>query len=89
MNNTGSASCQYCGAVFRLFSIFNRGDMMALCRNWRRRHERRCKDRTPEQRRAWARKYLARDPADSSLRVDLAHPGFAMTEPVCGATTRH
>lgn len=75
------ASCSHCGAEFRLFSIFNRGDMQALCRNWRKRHERICASRSPAQRRAWAKKYLARDPAESSLTVDIRHPGFSDQQP--------
>ncbi|HBP5138220.1 hypothetical protein FA101_16585 [Pseudomonas aeruginosa] len=74
-NNTGSARCRHCGAEYRLFSISNR-DMQGLCKAWRGRHERGCKDRTPAQRRAWARKYEGQDSSESSLTVDLEHPGF-------------
>jgi len=74
-NNTGQATCQYCGAEYRLFTIFNR-DMQALCKIWRRRHERTCKDRTPAERRKWAKKYEGKDAGESSLTVDLEHPGF-------------
>lgn len=74
-NNTGYAQCAHCGAEFRLFTIFNR-DMQALCKNWRRRHERTCVERTPKQRRAWAKKYVGLDTTESSIVVDLGHAGF-------------
>lgn len=74
-NNTGQASFQYCGSEFRLFTIFNR-DMQALCKIWRRRHEHSCKERTPSERRKWAKKYVGKDSYESSLTVDLQHPGF-------------
>lgn len=78
-NNTGYAECTICGCEFRLFTIFNR-DMMALCKIWRRRHERGCGKRTPEQRRKWAAKYVGLDTTESSIVVDLAHPGFIDVE---------
>ena len=75
VNNTGSATCDFCGAEYHLFTIFNR-DMQGLCKAWRRRHERACRDRTPAERRKWARPYIRRDRSESSLIVDLLHPGF-------------
>lgn len=75
LNNVGFASCQHCGAEFRLFTIFNR-DMQGLCKVWKRRHERACKTRSPGQRRAWAKQYVGKDATDSSLNVDLGHAGF-------------
>lgn len=74
-NNTGSAHCSHCGAEYRLFTIFNR-DMRGLCKAWRGRHERGCVKRTPAQRRAWARKYEGKDYVESSIIVNLDHPGF-------------
>ncbi len=74
-NNTGKSICQHCGATFSLFSIFNK-DMQALCKIWRTRHERVCKDKSPRERRKWAKKYIGKDSVESSLTVDLAHPGF-------------
>ena len=73
--NTGSARCQYCGAEYRLFTIFNR-DMQGLCSAWKGRHERSCKNKTPKSRRAWAKKYAGQDFSESSLVVDLDHIGF-------------
>jgi hypothetical protein len=75
VNTTGIAICRYCGADFRLHTIFNR-DMQGLCRAWKERHERACSKRTPAKRRAWARKYVGQDHHESSLTVDLEHPGF-------------
>lgn len=74
-NNTGYAMCTHCGAEFRLFTIFNR-DMDALCKIWKRRHERGCAKRTPKQRRAWAKPYASKDSTESSIVIDLQHPGF-------------
>lgn len=74
-NNSGYACCHHCGAEYRLFTIFNR-DMMALCKIWRRRHERVCEQRTPAQRRKWAGKYAGMDSTESSIVVDLEHLGF-------------
>lgn len=74
-NNTGYAECTHCGSEYRLFTIFNR-DMQALCKIWKRRHERSCSKRTPAERRAWARKYEGKDSSESSMVVDLEHPGF-------------
>ncbi len=81
VSNTGSTYCRICGAEYRLFTIFNR-DMQGLCRAWRGRHERACKKKTPAQRRAWAKKYEGLDSTESSLTVDLTHPGFQESEPV-------
>lgn len=75
VDNCGFACCQHCGSEFRLFTIFNR-DMQGLCRAWKRKHEFACKIRTPAQRKKWAAKYLGKDRCESSLVVDLAHPGF-------------
>lgn len=71
----GHARCDHCGAEYRLFTIFNR-DMQALCNGWKRRHERGCKTRTPAQRRKWAKPYIGKDRIDSSIVVDMGHPGF-------------
>ncbi len=73
--NTGSSRCRYCGAAYRLFTIFNR-DMQGLCKAWKGRHERACKNKTPTQRRAWAKKYAGKDSTESSITVELEHPGF-------------
>lgn len=75
VNNTGYACCCICGAEYRLFTIFNR-DMQGLCKVWRGRHERACGKRTPAERRAWAKAYVGKDSTESSLTVDLSHPGF-------------
>lgn len=86
-NNTGYAECTICGSEYRLFTIFNR-DMMALCKIWRRRHERGCAKRTPEQRRKWAAKYAGLDTSESSIVVDLTHPGF-LDDPVVAPADPH
>lgn len=78
MNNTGFACCKFCGAEYRLFTIFNR-DMQGLCKTWKRRHEHACAKRKPVQRRQWARKYAGKDTTESSLTVDLTHAGFGDT----------
>jgi len=75
MNSLGCATCKFCGSQFRLFTIFNR-DMQGLCNVWRRKHERACGNRTPAQRRKWAKPYEGKDRLESSLTVDLSHPGF-------------
>lgn len=76
VDNHGCARCKYCGAQIHLFTIFNR-DMGGLARSWRSKHERACKDRTPKQRLAWAKKYASKDPIkDSGVTVDLSHEGF-------------
>lgn len=75
VSNSANAVCRVCGAEYRLFTIFNR-DMQGLCNAWRNRHERTCKERTPSQRRAWARKYADKDTTESSITLDLDHPGF-------------
>lgn len=74
-DNLGSASCVHCGATFRLFTIFKK-DMQGLCRAWKRRHERVCAWRSHSERRKWARKYEGKTSLDSSLTVDISHPGF-------------
>lgn len=79
VSNTGMAFCQHCGAQYRLFSIMNK-DMQGLCKAWKRRHERACAKKTPEQRRKWAKKYVGKGYLDSSLTVEMDHPGFD-----CGA----
>ncbi len=78
--NTGSALCSLCGAAYRLSSNFKR-DMQRLCNAWLSRHERACACRTPEQRRSWAQKYVGKDFPESSLTVDLEHPGFRDPKP--------
>ena len=75
VSNSANAYCRVCGAEFSLFTIFNR-DMRGFCKAWRTRHERACKDRTPAQRRAWAKKYAGLDSTESSIIVDLEHPAF-------------
>ncbi|AGN82356.1 hypothetical protein DZA28_28440 [Pseudomonas alloputida] len=79
-HNTGTAQCSYCGAEYRLVSDFKR-DMQRLCKAWLSRHERACACRTPDQRRSWAQKYVGKDFAESSLTVDLEHPGFKDIQP--------
>lgn len=74
-NAIGHAVCRYCGADYRLFTIFNR-DMQGLCKAWKERHERKCEHRSPAQRRKWAKPYIGKDCADSSLTVDMGHSGF-------------
>lgn len=76
MSNLGQATCRHCGATFRLFTIFNRS-MDGLCKVWKERHERGCAKRTPKQRRAWARPYVGLTRVESSITVELGHPGFA------------
>ena len=75
LNNCGYSRCSYCGAEFRLFTIHNR-DMQGLSKVWKSRHERGCEKRTPAQRVKWAKPYIGKDVMDSSLVVDLNHPGF-------------
>lgn len=72
---TGFASCDHCGAQFRLLTIFNK-DMTGFVKVWKRRHEKICAQRTPEQRRKWAQQYAGKDQYESSIVVDLSHPGF-------------
>ncbi|ASJ88846.1 hypothetical protein [Pseudomonas aeruginosa] len=79
-NNSGSATCSHCGAHYHLHSISGR-DMMALCRSWRKKHEAKCSTRTPKERRAWAKKYIANVPGEHSLTVDMEHLGFQDTSP--------
>jgi hypothetical protein len=76
ISNFGMAYCRFCGAQFRLFTIFNR-DMQGLCKVWKRRHERSCEKRTPADRKKWAKKYVGKDSTESSVIVDLTHEGFA------------
>lgn len=78
-NNFGESRCQHCGAVFRLFTIFNR-DMQGLCKVWKQKHERTCVAKSPEARRKWAKKYVGLDRTESSIVVDLEHPGFGLLE---------
>nr|CEK42272.1 hypothetical protein PQBR57_0319 [Pseudomonas fluorescens SBW25] len=33
-------------------------------------------NKTPGERRSWAKKYVGKDTTESSLTVDLDHPGF-------------
>lgn len=75
VSNTGCATCRICGAQYRLFTISNR-DMQGLCNAWKGRHEYGCRNRTPEQRLRWARKYVGKDTVESSITVDLDHAGF-------------
>lgn len=75
ISSLGFASCDICGAEYRLFTIFNR-DMQGLCNAWRRRHEKVCQVRTPAERRAWAKKYVGKDTTESSITVYLCHAGF-------------
>lgn len=74
-DNAGVAHCIHCGSEFRLFTIFNR-DMQGLCNVWKRRHEAACLERTPEERRKWAKPYVGKDRFESSLVVNLSDPGF-------------
>lgn len=74
MDNSGMATCKHCGSQFRLFSISNR-DMSGLCRGWKTKHEFKCKQRTPLQRRTWAKPYLI-EGADRAITINLEHPGF-------------
>jgi len=71
------AYCEHCGAQFRLFSIMNK-DMQGLCKVWKRRHEHGCSQKTPAQRVKWAKKYIGKDYTDSSITVDMSHPGFSV-----------
>lgn len=74
-DSLGYASCEYCHAEFRLFTIFKK-DMGGLAKAWKRRHERKCKNRTPSQRRQWARPYIGKSSVDSSIVVDIEHSAF-------------
>lgn len=75
VDNLGHSYCSHCGAQYRLFSIFNK-DMQGLTKAWKRRHERGCEKRTPQQRVTWAKPYIGKDRYESSIVVDLDHPGF-------------
>lgn len=75
MSCTGYSRCNYCGAQYRLVTIFKR-DMEGLCKGWLKRHERSCANKTPAQRRSWAKKYEGKMQWESSITVDLEHPGF-------------
>lgn len=79
VSHTGFACCKYCGAEYRLFTIYNK-DMQGFCKAWRNRHERACKDKTPAQRRKWAAKYQGAGVVDSPIVVDLGHKGFEECE---------
>jgi hypothetical protein len=72
VTNQGCSTCRYCGATYRMFTIFDK-NLQGLTRAWRNRHERKCAQRTPAQRTKWAKKYLH---DDSSITVDLEHEGF-------------
>lgn len=74
-DSVGYACCSYCGAEYRLFTIFKK-DMNGLAKAWKWRHERKCSRRTPAQRVKWAKPYVGKDRYESSLVVDLEHPGF-------------
>ena len=75
MSGHGVACCRTCGAQFRLVTIHKR-DMEGLCKAWRKRHERVCKERTPTGRRKWASKYAGKMQWESSITLDLCHPAF-------------
>lgn len=75
VSNFGVSTCEYCGAEFRLFSIFNR-DMQGLTKGWKRRHEFACSKRTPLERLKWAKPYIGKDKFESSIVVDIEHEGF-------------
>lgn len=75
VSHSGQSVCSYCGATYHLFSIFNR-DMQGLTKGWKRRHEFSCRQKTPQQRLKWAKKYIGKDCYDSAITVDLEHPGF-------------
>lgn len=79
MNNQYSITCEFCGATYSLFTIFNK-DMGGLCKAWRNRHEFKCKNWTPEQRQKWAKKYKKNTSLDSALVMDYDHPGMKLPE---------
>lgn len=79
-DSLGFASCEYCHAEFRLFTIFKK-DMGGLAKAWKRKHEFKCKKRTPKQRRQWAKPYAGKSYLDSSIVVDLNHAAFKDIEP--------
>lgn len=87
-NNFGMAVCTHCGAQFRLFTIFNR-DMQGLCKAWKRRHERGCAKRTPDQRKKWARPYVGKASEESTIVVDMSHAGFKSPDTQPGGYTYH
>lgn len=70
-----SRECPHCGATFTVFSVFNR-DVRCMTKGWLRRHAKKCKDRTPAERRKWAKPYIGKDRYESSLVVDMTHPGM-------------
>lgn len=74
-NALGLSRCRHCGAEYRLFTLTNK-DMQGLTKSWQSRHEYACAKRTPKQRRAWAKPYIGKDSIESSIVVDLDHPGF-------------
>ena len=57
-------------------------DMQGLCKVWQSRHERGCEKRSPAERLKWAKKYVGKDIYESSIVVDLAHPGFQVQDQV-------
>jgi hypothetical protein len=70
-----SRECPHCGATFTVFSVFNR-DVRCMTKGWLKRHTHKCKDRTPAQRRKWAKPYIGKDRYESALVVDMTHPGM-------------
>lgn len=56
-------------------------DMQGLCKVWKRRHEQGCAERTPADRLKWAKKYIGKGTSESSITVDIDHPGFKVTNP--------
>lgn len=76
LNNVGKSTCSYCGAQYRLFTIFNK-DMQGLTKAWKSRHEYKCAKRTPKERLHWAKPYIGKSQLDSSITVDLEHSGFS------------
>lgn len=78
-DRNGFARCKHCGAELRMQTIFNR-DMQGFCKAWKYRHEKKCANWTPEQRRKWAKRYEKKDSLDSGILVDLSHEGFASTK---------
>jgi uncharacterized C2H2 Zn-finger protein len=81
-----SEECPHCGAVFSVLSIFNR-DVRCMTRGWLKRHSWKCKERTPAERRKWAKPYIGKDRVDSALVVDMEHPGMIDSPVQDGATS--
>ena len=73
--NSGFSICQYCGSEYRLFTIHNK-NMQGLTKAWKRRHERACQKRSPDQRRKWSSKYVGKSRLESPVVVDLYHVGY-------------